>query len=46
VGLHCGSPEEVIERIGQGFQFLACQNDMTFMVAGAAAAQRQIKSAR
>ena len=42
VGLHCGSPKEVVERIEQGFQFLACQNDMAFMLAGAAAARRRI----
>jgi 4-hydroxy-2-oxoheptanedioate aldolase len=46
VGLHCGSPQEVVERIGQGFQFLACQNDMGFMLAGAAAARRHIAGAQ
>jgi hypothetical protein len=46
VGLHCGSPQEVVARIGQGFRFLACQNDMAFMLAGAAAAHRQITSER
>jgi 4-hydroxy-2-oxoheptanedioate aldolase len=45
VGLHCGSPEEVVKRIEQGFQFLACQNDMAFMLAGATAAHRHIKGA-
>jgi 4-hydroxy-2-oxoheptanedioate aldolase len=46
VGLHCGSPEEVVERIGQGFQFLACQNDMAYMLSGAAAARRHIAGAQ
>jgi 4-hydroxy-2-oxoheptanedioate aldolase len=45
VGLHCGSAEEVVERIGQGFQFLACQNDMAFMLAGTAAARKHIRDA-
>lgn len=31
-GLHCGSAEEVNQRIDQGFQFLACQNDSAFMM--------------
>lgn len=44
VGLHCQSPGEVVERIGQGFQFLACQADMGFLTAGAAAALKQIRS--
>ena len=35
-----------MERIGQGFQFLACQNDMGFMLSGAAAARRHIASAQ
>jgi 4-hydroxy-2-oxoheptanedioate aldolase len=43
VGLHCLSAQEVVERIGQGFQFLACQNDMAFMMAGATAAHRAIR---
>lgn len=46
VGLHCGGPEEVVKRIGQGFQFLACQNDMAFLMAGAAAAHRHIREAQ
>lgn len=44
VGLHCGSPQEVLARIEQGFQFLACQNDMAFMLSGVAAAHKQIRS--
>ena len=46
VGLHCGSPQEVVQRIEQGFQFLACQNDMAFMLAGAAAARKYIQDAQ
>jgi 4-hydroxy-2-oxoheptanedioate aldolase len=46
VGLHCQSPQEVVERIGQGFQFLACQNDMAFMATGAAAAFKHITGER
>lgn len=43
VGLHCQSADEVVERIEQGFQFLACQNDMAFMVAGASGALKRIR---
>ena len=43
VGLHCMGPQEVVKRIEQGFQFLACQNDMAFMLSGAAAAHTLIK---
>jgi len=43
VGLHCGSPEEVLQRIEQGFQFLACQNEMAFMMSGVAAAHKAIR---
>jgi 4-hydroxy-2-oxoheptanedioate aldolase len=43
VGLHCMSPDEVLQRIDQGFQFLACQNDMAFMMSGVAAAHKKIK---
>lgn len=31
-----------IERIEQGFRFVACQNDMAFMVSGAATALKEI----
>ncbi|HEV2123497.1 MAG TPA: aldolase/citrate lyase family protein [Chloroflexota bacterium] len=44
VGLHCGSPQEVVQRIEQGFQFLACQNDMGFMMSGVTAAHKHIRS--
>jgi 4-hydroxy-2-oxoheptanedioate aldolase len=43
VGLHCMSPDEVLQRIDQGFQFLACQADMAFLMAGATAAREKIK---
>ena len=42
VGLHCGSPREVVQRIEQGFQVLACQNDMAVMMAGATEAHRYV----
>jgi 4-hydroxy-2-oxoheptanedioate aldolase len=45
-GIHCMSPEEVVQRIEQGFQFLACQNDATFMMTGVNAAFNTIASAR
>ncbi|MDQ3700822.1 MAG: aldolase/citrate lyase family protein, partial [Chloroflexota bacterium] len=45
VGLHCGSAQEVIRRIEQGFQFLACQNDFSFMMSGASAAHQEIRDA-
>lgn len=41
-GIHCGSPEEVNQRIDQGFQFLACQNDAAFMMSGVNAAFRTV----
>jgi 4-hydroxy-2-oxoheptanedioate aldolase len=43
VGLHCQSADEVLRRIEQGFQFLACQADMAFLMAGVTAAKKQIK---
>ena len=43
VGLHCQSPDEVVQRIEQGFQFLACQNDTAFMMSGASAALKRIR---
>ena len=45
-GIHCMSPDEVIQRMQQGFRFLACQNDAAFMMAGASAAYRTIEAAR
>jgi len=46
VGLHCGSPKEVLERIDEGFQFLACANDMGFLMNGVASAQKEIWAGR
>lgn len=43
-GLHCMSPAEVVERIEQGFQFLACQNDMSMMVTAAADALKHVRA--
>lgn len=43
VGLHCTSSGEVVERIEQGFQFLACQNDMALLTGCAAAALKEIR---
>jgi 4-hydroxy-2-oxoheptanedioate aldolase len=41
-GLHCMSPGEVVQRIEQGFQFLACQNDVAYLMGGANAARKTI----
>ena len=46
VGLHCGSPAEVLERIEQGFQFLACANEFSFMMSGVSGARKQIWEGR
>jgi 4-hydroxy-2-oxoheptanedioate aldolase len=43
VGIHCRSKEEVVQRIKEGFQFLACTNDVTFMMSAATAARQYIK---
>jgi 4-hydroxy-2-oxoheptanedioate aldolase len=45
-GIHCMSPEEVGQRMEQGFQFLACQNDAAFMMTGVNAAFRAVNAAR
>lgn len=45
-GIHCGSPEEVVQRIDQGFQFLACQNDGAFLMKAATDAFNQIRAHR
>ena len=42
VGLHCMSAQEVCKRMEQGFQFLACQNDASFMMSGVNAAFRTV----
>ncbi|CAA9587218.1 MAG: hypothetical protein AVDCRST_MAG88-4139 [uncultured Thermomicrobiales bacterium] len=36
-GLSCGSPEEMVRRAGQGFQFVTGGSDLGFILAGAAA---------
>ena len=46
VGLHCRSAEEVVERIDQGFQFLACANDGAFMMNAVTEAVNTIKRHR
>lgn len=40
------APAEVVERIGQGFPFLACQNDVAFLMGGATAAGKTVAEAR
>lgn len=45
-GIHCGSPQEVTQRIDQGFQFLACQNDGAFLMECATSAFKQVKEHR
>lgn len=42
-GIHCRSVDEVNVRIDQGFQFLACINDIQFMFNSASAAVKQIR---
>lgn len=42
-GIHCRSVDEVSTRIEQGFQYLACMNDVNFMFNTAAAAVKQIR---
>ena len=42
-GIHCLSAEEVNQRIEQGFQFLACQNDIAFMMGAATTAFKTIR---
>jgi 2-keto-3-deoxy-L-rhamnonate aldolase RhmA len=43
VGRHRQSPQEVVQRIEQGFQLLTCQNDVAFMTAASSAARKQIR---
>ncbi len=45
-GIHCGGPDEVNQRIDQGFQFLACQNDAAFMMKAATEAFSTIQAHR
>jgi len=42
-GIHCRSVEEVSMRIEQGFQYVACMNDINFMFNSASAGVRQIR---
>jgi 4-hydroxy-2-oxoheptanedioate aldolase len=44
-GIHCGSPEEVNQRIEAGFQFLAAANDASFMLKTARDFYSKIKRA-
>lgn len=41
-GIHCSSAEEVTRRIDQGFQFLACTNDVSFMMKSATDAHKLV----
>lgn len=43
VGLHCFSPEEAKARADAGWQFLAINSDLRFMIEGAAAALKPFK---
>ena len=42
-GIHCRSVEEVPMRVEQGFQYLACMNDINFMFNSASAGLKQIR---
>lgn len=43
-GLACGSPEEMVRRAAQGFQFLTGGSDMGFILQGAAAGLATLRS--
>lgn len=43
-GIHARSAEEVVQRIKQGFQFIACLNEAHFMFNGAQEAVKYIRS--
>jgi 4-hydroxy-2-oxoheptanedioate aldolase len=45
-GVHCFSPEEVLARIDEGWQFLAINSELKMMLEGAATALRKIGSER
>ncbi len=45
-GIHCMSPEEVVRRMKDGFQFLACQNDSGFMMSGVSAAYKTVSEGK
>ena len=42
-GIHCRSVEEVSRRIEDGWQYLACMNDINFMFNSASAGAKQIR---
>jgi 4-hydroxy-2-oxoheptanedioate aldolase len=42
-GIHARSAEEVVQRIKQGFQYIACLNEAHFMFSGAAEAVKHIR---
>ena len=42
-GIHCRSVDEVPMRVEQGFQYLACMNDINFMYNSASAGIKQIR---
>jgi len=45
VGIHCGTPEEVVRRIKDGWQWLALASDARLMSGAASAAVAEIKKA-
>lgn len=45
-GVHCGSPEEVVQRINQGFMFCPAVSDVGAVKAGTTAALQTVRSAR
>lgn len=45
-GVHCGSPEEVVQRIKQGFMFSPAVNDVGAVRAGANAALQTVRSVK
>ena len=45
-GVHCASPEEVVQRINQGFMFCPTVSDMGAIGAGANAGLQTVRSAR
>ena len=45
-GVHCGSAEEVVQRINQGFMFCPAINDVRAIGAGASAALQTVRAAK
>jgi len=45
-GVHCGSPEQVVQRVNQGFMFCPTVSDVGAVMAGAKAALQTVQSAR